>query len=92
MLKFASDACCYFFNIRPAIVSKKHFGLIRSILEIDTEGLLFPRATPLLLPHNRRWEALAVAAPLFLPCVRKRLHPTTPLWRCGRCLLLLQHA
>jgi hypothetical protein len=39
----------------------------------------------LLLPRARRWEALAVGAPLLI------LHPMTLVWRCGRCLLLLRH-
>jgi hypothetical protein len=57
-------------------------------LETATVGsLLLHRATPPLLPRiSRWWEALAAAAPVLL------LHPTTRVWRCGRCLLLLWHA
>jgi hypothetical protein len=66
-------------------------------------GSLLSRAAPLLLPCARRWEALATIAPLFLPHARKwealaaiapllLLHPMTPVWRCGKCLLLLRHA
>jgi hypothetical protein len=57
----------------------------RGGLETATGGSLLPRAAPLLLPHVMRWETLAPAT-LFL-----LLHPMTPLWRCGRCLLL-RHA
>jgi hypothetical protein len=35
-------------------------------------GFLLPRAALLLLPHARRWEAPAAAAPLLLPCVCRR--------------------
>jgi hypothetical protein len=80
------------FNIRSAMVSKKYLEIVKKQAEIATGGLLLPRAALLLLPHARRWDALDDAAPLLLPCVRRRLHPMTPLWRCGRCLLLLRHA
>jgi hypothetical protein len=67
--------------------------------ETATGGSLLPRATPLLLPHVRRWEALAAAALVLLPRARRwealaaataplLLHPMTPLWRWERCLLL----
>jgi hypothetical protein len=49
-------------------------------------------ATVLLqLSCARRWEALAAIAPFLLPHARRRPHPMTPLWRCGRCHLLLRH-
>jgi hypothetical protein len=55
--------------------------------EIATRGSLLPWVAPLLLPHGRRWEALAAAIPLFL-----LLHLMTLVWRRVRyLLLLLQH-
>jgi hypothetical protein len=67
--------------------------------ETVTGGFLLPRARLLLLPHARRWEALAVAAPLLLPRICRRWEALTaaaPLlarvrrrlhrttrWRCG---------
>jgi hypothetical protein len=64
----------------------KHSALVKRGPETAMGGSLLPRAIPLLLPHARRWEALAATALLLL------LHPTTPMWRYERCLLLLRHA
>jgi hypothetical protein len=64
----------------------------RSKPKTYTGGSLLPQAAPLLLPRARRWEALAATASLLLPHARRRLHPMTPLWRCGRWLLLLRQS
>jgi hypothetical protein len=40
--------------------------------ETTMGGLLFPRDTPLLIPHATRWEAPTAAAPLLLPRVCRR--------------------
>jgi hypothetical protein len=59
--------------------------------ETAMRGSLLPQAASLILPRARRWEALVATALLLVPHARRRLHPMTLLWRCGRCLLL-RHA
>jgi hypothetical protein len=59
----------------------------RSRLETATGGSLLPWAAPLLLPFAMRWESLGATTLLLLPHARRRLHPVTPLWRCGRSLI-----
>jgi hypothetical protein len=56
-----------FFNIRSAMVSKKYLEIVKKQAETAAGGLLLPLAALLLLPHARRWDALATVAPLLLP-------------------------
>jgi hypothetical protein len=86
----ASNACCYFSTLDQWWLASIRSSW-RGKPETAMGGLLLPWAALLLLPRAWRWEALNTAAPLLLPRVRRRLHPATPLWRCGRCLLL-RHA
>jgi hypothetical protein len=69
-VRIASDACCCFSTLgHPWLVSI--WSSRRGRPETATGGLLLPQAASILLPHTRRWEALADAAPLLLPHARR---------------------